>query len=227
MKVTLLAEPNKPWKQIWAAYRVCYSANAPEPASITEQAAKSFVLRMLDEHPSHTSPLEHVAWQFLIDDISRACSHQLVRHRVGISFAQQSQRYVKMNEESYVTPKLGLKAEGVYKEAMTSAWRAYRDLLTCGVPAEDARYVLPNACTTRMVVTINLAALLHLGDLRLCERAQWEIRQLVIAIRREISAHHPEIAARIRTVCDVTRTGRCPEGESAQQTCPIAKGRER
>lgn len=136
----------------------------------------------------HMSVFEHVKVTVKISGVSRALSHQLVRHRMA-SFCQESQRYVKVDtcEDWYVKPDLGEgNAEDIFDKAMQfSAW-AYSQLLSAGIPAEDARYVLPNACQTSLVMTMNLRELWHFLELREDSYAQWEIRDLAKEIREKV-----------------------------------------
>lgn len=128
----------------------------------------------------HTSILEHITVSFEVSGISRACSHQLVRHRLA-SYSQQSQRNVVQHPFKYVTPKSieeDEAADDLYTQAMIAVTGAYAELIMLGVPEEDARYVLPNACMTNLVITMNLREFSHFCALRRCNRAQWEIREL-------------------------------------------------
>ena len=137
----------------------------------------------------HMSVFEHAKVTVRISGVSRALSHQLVRHRMA-SFCQESQRYVKVDvsEDWFVKPEFDDEVdEDVFDKAMQfSAW-AYAQLINDGVPAEDARYVLPNACKTTLVMTMNLRELYHFLYLREDSHAQWEIRDLAKALREEVS----------------------------------------
>lgn len=127
----------------------------------------------------HMSVFEHASATFSIKGISRACSHQLVRHRVA-SFSQQSQRYCKIDVDSddwYVTPPMLVRTTG-FKDAMRNAARSYRDALEHGIRPEDARFMLPEACKTEITVTMNCREFFHFLDLRQGQGAQWEIHQL-------------------------------------------------
>ena len=134
----------------------------------------------------HEAMIEHAHATFKLSGVSRILTHELVRHRL-FSFAQRSQRYVKENEESYVTPDVLIdnneananmrQAELIFKSAMNDAWTAYRDLLKLGLKPEDARFVLPNACTTEIIVSGNFREYRNFLKLRLSPRAQWEIRK--------------------------------------------------
>lgn len=139
----------------------------------------------------HLSVLEHASFTFKIEGISRACSHQLVRHRTG-KFTQRSQRYCEENDESeYIVPKtikhlhdLGFEdAYSDYQDTICETTRNYKHSLRENVPAEDARYILPNACPTTIVVTFDLRNLMHFFNERLCAKAQWEIRELAQKMR--------------------------------------------
>lgn len=129
----------------------------------------------------HTSLLEHFSFTFLIENISRACSHQLVRHRIA-SYTQKSQRYSLEENDSYVTPRSMLKDElsqAVFTTAMDRSMQSYRKLIECGVPKEDARFVLPNAQYTDIIMTMNARSLLNFFQLRAWDKtAQWEIREV-------------------------------------------------
>ena len=146
--------------------------------------------------------------------MSRALTHQLVRHRVA-SYSQQSQRYVNMNEFDYVMPKSiedNADAYAKFYQTMDMIDYTYILLKEMGIPEEDARYVLPNACTTNIIVTMNARELRHFFALRCCERAQWEIRQLatkMLAICKEVS---PTIFGNAGASC--VQLGYCPEQRS-------------
>ena len=153
--------------------------------------------------------LPHLAYTFAVEKVSRACSHQLVRHRVA-SFSQQSQRYitVKRLAERVVTPPSvdDLTFRGLVEKASD----AYRTLVDSGVPKEDARYVLPNATETSLLVTMTGSALFHFYGLRLCNRAQWEIRSLADAMLAQCRTAEPEVFDNAGPYCYML--GRCPEG---------------
>ena len=132
----------------------------------------------------HHSVFEHIYFTFKIEGISRACSHQLVRHRM-CSFTQRSQRYCNENEYRYTIPHsifdnpLFGESLADYNRVIDSTTESYNDLCAKGVPKEDARYVLPNACSTDLYLSCNLRELIHICNERLCSKAQWEIRELV------------------------------------------------
>jgi thymidylate synthase (FAD) len=160
----------------------------------------------------HHSVIEHASYTFSIEGVSRALTHQLVRHRLA-SFSQQSQRYVNMKEADFVMPPT-IAADPVlearFRALMEQIWKEYQALAE-KVPVEDARYVLPNACTTNITVTMNARELWHFFELRTCNRAQWEIRQMadqMLALVQEVS---PFIFKNAGPPC-ISR-GKCPEGK--------------
>lgn len=159
----------------------------------------------------HHSVVEHANFTFAIKGISRACSHQLVRHRLA-SYSQQSQRYVKFEEMEHATPariKNNETAKNIYDDAMKTVAKAYLELKEL-VPAEDARYVLPNAALTNLMVTMNARELLHFFRLRCCTRAQWEIRQMSELMLKEVKKVAPVIFENAGASCE---QGDCPEGD--------------
>jgi thymidylate synthase (FAD) len=168
----------------------------------------------------HESVTEHASFTFGVEGISRAASHQLVRHRIA-SYSQQSQRYVA-TAFGYVTP-AALLHEGwranrrgtsglakAYRDHMEASSRLYERLLAEGIPAEDARFVLPNATETRLLVTMNARELNHFFALRTCRRAQWEIREVAVEMLRLAREKAPLLFARSGPGCV---RGKCPEGK--------------
>ena len=147
----------------------------------------------------HLSVIEHITLSFLVEDISRACSHQLVRHRLA-SYSQKSQKYAKVNtnQEWYVTPKSIVETDGGYylhdyKRIMQEIAEVYNDMRTAGVPDEDARFLLPNACFTSIIMTMNARAFIEASTKRVCNRAQWEIRELFKRMRELIRETFPTV----------------------------------
>lgn len=186
MQVELVAFTPSPEAVCDLGARVCVSKDIPEPDEDLRALGHAL-------ESGHESVLEHASFSFAIEGISRACSHQLVRHRMA-SYSQQSQRYVKAPyvDVRFVTPisisqntKL---IDGVskppgqvnyeYLQLMRLIGRMYEQMIDAGIPEEDARYILPNACYTNLVVTMNARELRHFFSLRCCERAQWEIKEL-------------------------------------------------
>ncbi len=161
----------------------------------------------------HLSALEHATYTFAIDGVSRALTHQLVRHRVA-SYNQQSQRYVSYAEEpEFIVPPTVAQdpaALSRFNEANKAAFAGYRALIEAGIPAEDARYVLPNAMETKIVVTMNVRELLHFFELRCCNRAQWEIRDLALSMLDLVEPTAPYVFVDAGASC---RRGPCRENK--------------
>lgn len=141
------------------------------------------------------SVLEHSVYTFSIEGISRVASHQLVRHRIA-SYTQMSHRFAKPTDEYYqpVTPPSAEKRHSeITKKAYDEAYKYYYELLQNGIPEEDARYVLPNGVNTNIVVTMNARELYNFFSLRLCSRAQWEIRAIAWKMLEEVKKVHPRL----------------------------------
>ncbi len=170
MKVTLVQETPKPIETIASIASICYDSDPKDPMKLVKHLYRN----------GHHSVFEHIYFTFKIEGISRACSHQLVRHR-HCSFTQRSQRYCSEDGFSVVVPKSVAKVDelGAYFDLMDEIEEHYKELQALGVPNEDARYVLPNTCATSLYLSCNLRELIHIANERLCTRAQWEIRNLV------------------------------------------------
>ncbi|MCD8491699.1 MAG: FAD-dependent thymidylate synthase [Geovibrio sp.] len=168
----------------------------------------------------HHSVLEHVSFTFGIEGVSRALTHQLVRHRIA-SYSQKSQRYVKHGGGfEYIIPETvaaDSEAKQEFERIMGEVAKAYDLLASKGVPAEDARYVLPNACETKIIVTMNARELIHFFRIRCCNRAQWEIRKMAELMLVECMKIAPSIFKDSGPGCV---SGACPEGAF---TCGKAK----
>jgi thymidylate synthase (FAD) len=213
MQVALLRHTPDPELTVALAARLCYSTVGI--ADLQQRLSAADVEAFLDKIMSlgHQSVLEHASFTFGIEGISRACSHQLVRHRLA-SYSQQSQRYVVLKGDGLPAVLPGTVAETerrrkIFDSAMQTCVEAYRALLEDGVPAEDARFVLPNAAETRIVMTMNARELLHFFALRCCERAQWEIRAMALAMVRLVRPVAPVIFRHAGPGC---LAGPCPEG---------------
>lgn len=156
--------------------------------------------------------LQHLSFTFAIDGVSRACSHQLVRHRLA-SFSQKSQRYVEVKklEKHVVIPKtIEEKASHTFDNYVEAVSDIYNELIDGGVPKEDARFILPNATETSLLVTMDGRAILHFFGLRCCNRAQWEIRAMADEILRKVRSTEPDLYGRAGPYC--YQLGYCPEG---------------
>lgn len=212
MSVTLLANTPSPERVVAAAARLCY---APVGAAELMEAMSAEDIQKLLKlilKSGHLSVCEHATFTFAIEGISRACSHQLVRHRVA-SYSQQSQRYVKLSKPPMIVPPAVAARPEVadkFRAATEAAYADYQELLEDGMEAEDARYLLPQAVETKLVLTMNARELLHFFTLRTCERAQWEIRALAEEMVKLVLPLAPTIFAKAGPACV---RGRCPEGK--------------
>ena len=166
MKVTLVQATPNPIETIAQIASICYDSDPKNPMGLVKHLYNN----------GHHSCLEHIYFTFKIEGISRACSHQLVRHR-HCSFTQRSQRYCSEDGFEYVTPN-SIEAYELAGD-MEFIKGLYKYYQKEGVPNEDARYILPNACATSLYMSCNLRELIHMANERLCTRAQWEIRDLV------------------------------------------------
>jgi thymidylate synthase (FAD) len=159
----------------------------------------------------HLSPFEHVSFTFLVSEISRACSHQLVRHRLA-SYSQQSQRSIEVLEDNFVVPPSVLEnheAHKKFRKALVEVVDAYNKLLSLGIPLEDARFIVPQASMTKILVTMNARELLHFFSLRLCLKAQWEIREVAEMMLKEAKKVAPNIFDKVGPRCWTLNM--CPE----------------
>lgn len=247
-KVTLLTYTPNPEKTVAMAAKLCYSPSDIEEISngLTDEKTSSFIDMLASL--GHASPIEHASFTFGIEGISRACSHQLVRHRIA-SYSQQSQRYVDGANFEYVTPpaiKENKNAYDIYEKvisAQTDAYNEVRNALASGYirnftgesdelsdeivmenfkkanksqysafikkANEDARFILPNACTTKIVCTFNARSLQNFFAHRCCNRAQWEIRDVAQQMLLECKKVAPNLFKKCGPSC---LFGPCPEG---------------
>lgn len=166
MKVKLIQQTPNPIETIATIASICYDSDPEDPMKLVKHLYKN----------GHHSVFEHIYFTFKIEGISRACSHQLVRHRM-CSFTQRSQRYCSEEDFMYVTPPTF--NDGMFHNDIDNITDWYMYYQEKGIPNEDARYILPNACATSLYLSCNLRELIHICNERLCSRAQWEIRQLV------------------------------------------------
>lgn len=236
MKVKIISHTMNPEKTIAASAKLCYSRVGVEDISedLTDESAEKFLEKLMSF--SHLSPLEHVSFTFAIEGVSRTLTHQLVRHRIA-SYSQQSQRYVKLDNFEYIIPpqiEENEKAKKIFIEAMQRDQEDYNTLVEIlikessqkliaeGMPEEkarravekqcieDARYVFPNACETKIVVTMNVRTLQHFFTVRCCERAQWEIRALATEMLKQVKQVAPTLFKNEGPGCV---KGPCPEGK--------------
>jgi thymidylate synthase (FAD) len=213
---------------IYTACRTCYSELEPDEifrravSGEVDPAKQQKLIQGVIES-GHGSTIEHVVFTFGISGVSRTLSHQLVRHRAGVAFDQQSQRYVKFKGPATMEPGTILEADDSLRERfeaqVAGALDLYGDLLEAGIPGEDARFVFPNATRTNLVMTANLRALIHMSGLRLCTMAQWEIRRLFQLIRHEIFQISPFLGSFLAPKC--VPLGYCDEMGNRDEHCPI------
>ena len=233
MKATLLF-PNKEIVEqyyvplIYTACRTCYSELTPEDIfgrATTGQIDQAKMQKLISGviESGHGSTIEHVVFTFGISGVSRTLSHQLVRHRAGVAFDQQSQRYVTFKGASTMLPATIQDAEPglreAYEEQIAGSMDLYGQMVGAGIPGEDARFVFPNATRTNLVMTTNLRALIHMSGLRLCTMAQWEIRRLFQLIRHEIFQVSPFLGSFLAPKC--VALGYCDEMGNRDEHCPI------
>ena len=234
-KVTLLAYTPDPERTVACAAKLCYSSSTISDLKdgLTDEKVESFV-NMLSGF-GHESPIEHVSFTFGIEGVSRSLLAQITRHRIA-SFSVKSQRYVKEGAFEFVTPpevSSDNEALEVYNESMRAAQAAYDRIaevltekhkkaflaegkdektatrLASKKAIEDARFVLPNACETKMVVTMNARSLQNFFHHRCCNRAQWEIREVAEQMLRLVYGVAPNIFKKAGPSCVA---GACPEG---------------
>ena len=219
MKVKLISHTPEPEKLIAAAAKLCYSQT---PASeimdnLTDEQVDKFLNVLMNM--GHASPIEHVNFTFSVEGVSRSLTHQLVRHRHA-SYSQKSQRYVTEGQFDYIVPPeiaVDPFSAAIYWHAMLDAQHAYDELVERLIGSgrtekeayEDARYVLPNACETKIVVTMNVRELLHFFNVRGCNRAQWEIRELAYQMWLLCLDVAPNLFKNAGPSC---LNGKCPEG---------------
>lgn len=236
MEVKLLAYTPQPEKTVACAAKLCYAAADIDTVyeGLTEEKTASF-LEMLGSI-GHESPIEHASFTFGIQGVSRSLLAQITRHRIA-SYSVQSQRYVKENAFEFVLPPeieaipaakeeflRGMEEDQKHYENLTALLKEKhkRELLAQGEDEksanrkaekkaiEDARFVLPNACATKMICTMNARSLLNFFTHRCCNRAQWEIRALAVEMLKEVKAVAPHIFEKAGPPC---LRGNCPEGK--------------
>ena len=213
MDVTLLAYTPEPEKTVAAAARLCYSplSGSELLEHLDEEQVQEFLTRLISQ--GHESPFEHASFTFSIDGVSRALSHQLVRHRIA-SFSQKSQRYVTEDGFAYVMPPSiasNKEHKHAFEQLMYEIMRQYSAFLSSGIPAEDARFILPNATATNLMLTMNARSLHNFFRLRCCRRAQAEIRQLAQLMLTEVKKVAPGLFTKAGPSC--IAEGICHEGK--------------
>lgn len=214
--VNLISRPENMLKTVYTACRTCYSADIPiniYNSTDDEEKMLKLINRVISS--GHYSTIEHIQVSFAISNVSRACTHQLVRHR-HMSFSQKSQRYVKEKGQfDYLIPPTIEKNPELrekFVDFMSEISDKYQEFIDAGIPAEDARAVLPNATSTSMVASLNLREMIHLANLRLCTRAQYEIRTLVKMMCEELASAEPWLKPYLVPKCE--SFGFCDEDKS-------------
>jgi thymidylate synthase (FAD) len=213
---------------IYTACRTCYSELEPQDiferatsGQVASEKQQDLIRRVIES--GHGSTIEHIVFTFAISGVTRTLSHQLVRHRAGVAFDQQSQRYLNYKRPSYMVPGSLTDAPPEIRDRFTAemddSLAFYGEMLAAGIPGEDARFVMPNATRTNLIMTANLRALIHMSGLRLCTMAQWEIRRLFQLIRHEIFAVSPFLGSFLAPKC--VPLGYCDEDRNRDEHCPI------
>lgn len=246
MKVRMISHSDMVESLIATAAKMCYSVKSgSEIIDSTAQLSPEEISDYIEmlRNIGHESPLEHLTFTFSIEGISRACSHQLVRHRLA-SYSQKSQRYVKEDGFKFVTPHSIARSRSATQKfcklmaIIADAYTELRDELTLDMlqasypdiaredlldkanpddvkaatrcAQEDSRYVLPNACETQLIMTMNARELLHFFRTRCCNRAQWEIREIADEMLTQCKQVAPDVFANAGAPCV---SGKCPEGK--------------
>lgn len=208
MKVKLLTKTQNMLDVVYTGARTCYNAGSPidmfeDVENISEEKKLKLIKSCIES--GHHSVLEHTQFTFAIEGMSKASSVQLLRHRHA-SFSQQSQRYCTFQEDklNYVVPvkiKNNTEALNIFQNTMNIISKAYSDLLELGIPAEDSRAVLPNACETNLVVTFCLREFMHICSMRLCSKSQLEIRQVVKEMKNKVVEDLPWLEPYLQPKC--------------------------
>lgn len=202
MNVSLVRFTPEPMGNIESAAAYCYDSKPTPNFKIAKNCIRC----------GHDSVTEHSMFTFEVEGISRACLAQVTRHRVGTAFSVRSQRYCNESEVAFVLPKTIANNPAAvvrYTEALNKLQAVYTELLADGVPTEDARYILPNATETKLALSFNVRALVHFCNLRLCTRAQWEIRELAEKLRDAVVMVCPDLQDWLVPTCK--KLGYCPE----------------
>ena len=213
--VILIAHTPEAEKVVAMAAKICYAKNVSIKKlqkKINDDDVSTFITKLLES--GHESPFEHISFTFGIEGISRACSHQLVRHRMA-SFSQRSQRYCFEDGFNYIEPEDINENEiedKFFRDFMRHSKEVYSKLIDKGVKPEDARMVLPNACETKIIVTMNARELLHFFKLRCCKRAQKEIREVAFMMKNICRKVAPNVFQYAGPNC---LKGYCTEGEKS------------
>lgn len=215
MKVVLISHTPRPEFLAALAAKLCYSSiNIDE---LSKKMSSAVIKKRLRDcfKKGHLSIFEHASFTFAVEGISRTATHQLVRHRIA-SYSQQSQRYVKLTDQTeYILPgsiKKNSKIFKTFKESMKSTFKNYQNLISQGIKPEDARFILPQAVATKIIITMNARELFHFFGLRCCTHAQWEIRALAYKMLSLVKKIAPVIFEEAGPRC--LHEDKCPEGDN-------------
>lgn len=236
LKVKIISHTDEPEKLVAQAAKICYSAVGVDEIeeSLTDESTEKFIEMLMNV--GHESPIEHVCFTFAVEGVSRTLTHQLVRHRMA-SFSQQSQRYVKLDQFSYIVPpsiEKNKKAKEIFVRSMEEDQENYGEIVDAlyaenlkmlidqgldesaakpkaeKMSIEDARYVFPNACESKIVFTMNARSLFNFFKARSCNRAQWEIQNLAIEMYKLVKTIAPTLFKHAGPGC---LNDKCPEGK--------------
>ena len=223
IKCELITHTPNPDNVVATSARLCYSDNNIDELLETFKNDNSkldnFINKLNDL--GHLSPFEHVTFTFGVEGVSRTLSHQLVRHRIA-SYSQKSQRYVNEHNFNYIIPpkiEANEDTKEMYKELMKNINGVYQSLVALNIPKEDARYVLPNATETKLIMTFNARSLLNFFSLRCCTRAQWEIREMAYQMLTEVKKVAPLLFKKAGAFCK--SKGYCQEGNMSCGIAPV------
>lgn len=222
MRVKLLAFTPDPELVVAASATTSFKKKAPSLTfeKYKKEESKEKIKNIINDllRHNHLSPLEHASFTFSLEEVSRSLTHELVRHRIA-SYTQQSQRYVKVNTDKewfVIPPKLEGEKRKKFIERMKQIAAWYEEFIKEGIAYEDARFILPNATKTNIVVTMNARELYHFFNLRCCARAQWEIRNVATEMLRIVKKIAPTLFEKAGPSC---MKGFCPEGELMPEDC--------
>lgn len=224
MNKIVTAKVSKIWstpdsrKAIAIAGRVCYTSMSVDRLQerLTDEEISKMVTKLLENR--HTSTFRHASFMFAISGVSRAFSHQLVRHTAGNAFEQRSQHYRTEQNFSVTLPdSVPEELKEKYLDVMKSDEEFYEELIAAGVPKEDARMVLPNACETVLVWTANLEAVINFCKARACRLNNYEILTVAAQVRRLVLAEFPEMRKYLGPTC--WTQGICFEGQRYYDQC--------
>lgn len=228
MKIKLLKYTTDAERLCGAAALTTTKSGAPSEIleKIDLDVAKEIIRRVTGY--GHGSVIEHASFTFSVEGVSRAMTHQLVRHRIA-SYTQQSQRYVRYDTlKNYVTPPSiaeNVQARKEFDETLKKISETYQNLLQIGIPKEDVRFILPNAAKTNIIVTMNARELRHFFNVRCCTRAQWEMREVATEMLRQVKRATPTLFERAGPAC--VELGYCSEGKMKPPDCDAVEIKKR